>query len=93
MGFEFAEQRLDSSSELEAPWPFGVAVPTGPGARRFLLPSAGLAGSSELEASRSFGVEGLKALEGRRVLTLRADSVARFSVAVAFGWRWRGAGW
>jgi hypothetical protein len=36
-------------------------VPTGPGARWFLLPSAGLAGSSGLEASRSLGVEGPKA--------------------------------
>jgi hypothetical protein len=78
---------LDSSSELEAPRPFGVAVPTGPGARRFLLPSAGLAGSSGLEASRSFGVEGLKA---SRVVESDAQSELRRSifVAVAFGWRW-----
>jgi hypothetical protein len=83
------------SAERKARQLFGAGsaeVLRGRGADRswgssFLLPSAGLAGSSGLEASRSFGVEGLKA---SRVVESDAQSELRRSifVAVAFGWRW-----
>jgi len=49
--------RLDSSKELEVPWPFGVAVPTGPGARRFSAP--------ERQACWLFGARGVAILRGR----------------------------
>jgi hypothetical protein len=48
---------LDSSSELEAPRPFGVAVPTGPGARWFSAP--------ERRACWLFGAGGVAILWGR----------------------------
>ena len=49
--------RLDSSKELEVPRPFGVAVPTGPGARRFSAP--------ERQACWLFGAQGVAILRGR----------------------------
>lgn len=86
-------RRLDSSSELEAPRPFGARAPTGPGARRFSAP--------ERRACWLFGAPGVTILRGRGAESFGMPSSPdapsglrrSISVAVAFGWRrWRPRG-